>query len=88
MTEVTYSVFPVQAGWAVQEQPNGPPMMFFSGGRAEAAARRLCKAAWRLGVTAEVHVHSRDGDFVGGWGYSNGRQFRLEPIASAEPDFV
>ena len=79
MTQVTYTVFPVQAGWAVQLQPDGHPLMFFSGGRAEAAARELCKAAWSSGAAAaEVHVHSRDGGFVGGWRYSDGQAVRIE----------
>jgi hypothetical protein len=78
MDPVTYSVFPLQAGWAVQLQPDGPPLVFFSGGRAEAAARRLCKASLASGAPAEVHVHGRDGGFVGGWRYSDGRAVRID----------
>ena len=77
MSPVTYSVFPVQGGWAVQLLPDGHPLVYFSGGRAEAAARRLCKAAWAGGETAEVRVHSRDGDFVGGCRYADGRPSRI-----------
>jgi hypothetical protein len=82
MTQVIYSVFPVQAGWAVQLQPDGHPLVFFSGGRAEAAARALCKASGSSGVTAEVRVHSRDGEFVGGWRYDDGRRTRIDAGAA------
>lgn len=84
MAQLTYSVFPVQAGWAVQLQPDGHPLMFFSGGRAEAAARELCKAAWTSGASAEVHVHSRDGGFVGGWRYSGEEPVRIDAAPPAQ----
>ncbi|WP_066686089.1 hypothetical protein [Caulobacter sp. CCH9-E1] len=52
----TYSVVPAPGGWAV-EQPFRLPLMFLSGGRAEAKAKEL--AASR-GQCAEVLVFDRD----------------------------
>ncbi len=69
MSEVSYSVVPVQGGWAIEQKPAGQPLMFLGGGRAEAKARQLAEAAWRLGQAAEVLIHTRDGQLVGRWRY-------------------
>lgn len=55
----TYSVVPVPGGWAV-EQPCGLPLMFLSGGRAEAKAKELAQQAAARGGCAEVLVFDRD----------------------------
>lgn len=54
----TYSVVPVPGGWAV-EQPSGLPLMFLSGGRAEAKAKQLAEQAASRGDCAEVLVFDR-----------------------------
>ncbi len=71
MAQLTISVSPVQSGWLVKQEPDGPPLMFFSGGQAEAAAQRLGAAAWKSGIPAEVLIHDRRGEFVGGWTYGH-----------------
>ncbi len=55
----TYSVVPVPGGWAV-EQPSGLPLMFLSGGRAEAKAKQLAEHAVARGGCAEVVIFDRD----------------------------
>ncbi|MBB3892925.1 hypothetical protein GGQ61_003663 [Phenylobacterium haematophilum] len=55
----TYSVVPVPGGWAV-EQPAGLPLMFLSGGRAEAKAKQLAQQAAAQAGCAEVLVFDRD----------------------------
>ncbi|MFZ5511605.1 MAG: hypothetical protein ACOZCP_16295 [Pseudomonadota bacterium] len=54
-----YSVVPAPGGWAV-EQPGGLPLMFLSGGRAEAKAKQLAQQAAARGGCAEVLVFDRD----------------------------
>jgi len=69
VNKATYSVFPVQAGWAI-EQPDAAPLMFFSGGRAEAKAHELAQLASRVaGIPAQVLIHDRNGSLVGGKDY-------------------
>lgn len=59
----TYSVVPVPGGWAV-EQPSGLPLMFLSGGRAEAKAKELAHQAVARGGHAEVLVFDRDNSLL------------------------
>lgn len=59
----TYSVVPVPGGWAV-EQPSGLPLMFLSGGRAEAKAKELAQQAAARGGCAEVLVFDRDNSLL------------------------
>ncbi|HQT55633.1 MAG TPA: hypothetical protein PKX06_19475 [Phenylobacterium sp.] len=59
----TYSVVPVPGGWAV-EQPSGLPLMFLSGGRAEAKAKQLAQQATARGGCAEVLVFDRDNSLL------------------------
>jgi hypothetical protein len=59
----TYSVIPVPGGWAV-EQPSGLPLMFLSGGRAEAKAKQLAEQALARGVAAEIFVFDRDNSLL------------------------
>lgn len=59
----TYSVVPVPGGWAV-EQASGLPLMFLSGGRAEAKAKQLAQQANARGGCAEVVIFDRDNSLV------------------------
>ena len=64
--EKAISVLPVEGGWLVQAD-DGEPVLFFSGGRAEAYARRLAQAWGATGACASVVVHDRGGERVGAW---------------------
>lgn len=59
------SVSPVEGGWAVRFDNRLQPMMFLSGGRAEAQARAMATVLNRLGQGAEVRVHDRSGRLAG-----------------------
>lgn len=64
MSRVTISVLPIETGWMVRQEPGAEDLVFLSGGRAEAAARRAAEAASATGKTAELHIHTRDTDDV------------------------
>jgi hypothetical protein len=64
MTTKTFSVVPIGGGWAV-EQASGDPLMFPSGGRAEAKAKQLAELTRRMGGSARVLIHDRNGALVG-----------------------
>ncbi len=61
MNTVIISVLPIQVGWVVQQEPGGEPLVFLSGGRAEAAARRIAEASSATGAPAELRIQTRDG---------------------------
>ena len=64
MSTKTFSVIPIEGGWAV-EAARGEQLMFLSGGRAEAKAKQLAQLAGKLGDTAQVLIHDRDGRLIG-----------------------
>lgn len=64
MTHVI-SVMPAQDGWTVQSRAFDNAMVFRSGGRAEAAARRLADRYARAGEPAEIRIFLRDGSLAG-----------------------
>ena len=47
------------------EQPSGLPLMFLSGGRAEAKGKQLAEHAVARGWSAEVLVFDRDNSLLG-----------------------
>lgn len=55
------SVIPVGEGWTVKSEPFDNEMMFFSGAKAESAARRLGRTIAEGGETAEIRIFLRDG---------------------------
>lgn len=59
------SVIPVSGGWAVSARALAAPTVFFSGAKAEAAARRLGETIARRGETAEIRIYLRDGSLAG-----------------------
>lgn len=65
MTQVVLSVTPAAGGWTVQQLPDGEPLMFLSGGRAEAAAIRLAASYSSTGAPAQILIHDRQGRLVG-----------------------
>jgi hypothetical protein len=64
MTDVYVNVRPTQGGWMLVFGPN-PPLVFLSGGRAEAGAHRLGQSLATVGSDAMVRVHDRTGQVVG-----------------------
>ena len=59
------SVRPVGDGWSVQSDAFDSEMMFLSGAKAEAAARRLAKTLARSGQSSEIRIFLRDGALAG-----------------------
>ena len=55
---------PLGPGWAVELDGLDAPMVFKSGGQAEAAAQRLAERLSDAGERAEVAIHLRDGTVV------------------------
>jgi hypothetical protein len=64
MTDLHVSVSPTQGGWMLVYGPH-PPLVFLSGGRAEAGAHRLGQSLASSGSDAMVRVHDRAGQVVG-----------------------
>ncbi|HEY4029528.1 MAG TPA: hypothetical protein VGM25_04240 [Caulobacteraceae bacterium] len=59
------SVQPFGDGWSVRSDGFDSEMMFLSGAKAEAAARRLADKLVKSGVSAEIHIFLRDGQLAG-----------------------
>lgn len=55
------SVLPAETGWLVRSDVLVNDQLFLSGGKAEAAGRRLVKALEAGGETARLEVQLRDG---------------------------
>jgi hypothetical protein len=64
MPDVHVTVRPTQGGWMLVYGRN-PPLVFLSGGRAEAGAHRLGQSLATVGSDALVRVHDRSGAVVG-----------------------
>ena len=61
----TISVLPEQNGWVVRSAAFENDMVFHSGAKAEAAARRLGEKLAAHGQAAEIRVILRDGSLAG-----------------------
>jgi hypothetical protein len=59
------SVQPLGDGWSVRLDEFDSEMMFLSGAKAEAAARRLADKLTRAGQSAEIRIYLRDGQLAG-----------------------
>jgi len=59
------SVKPVGDGWSVQSDAFDSEMMFLSGAKAEAAARRLAGTLAKSGESSEIRIFLRDGALAG-----------------------
>jgi hypothetical protein len=59
------SVQPLGDGWSVRTDAFDSEMMFLSGAKAEAAARRLADTLARNGESAEIRIFLRDGRLAG-----------------------
>lgn len=59
------SVQPAGDGWSVKSDAFDSEMMFLSGAKAEAAARRLANTLAKTGENAEIHIFLRDGALAG-----------------------
>ena len=55
------AVRPVGDGWVVQSEAFDSEMMFLSGAKAEAAARRLARTLSDNGEASEIRIFLRDG---------------------------
>jgi len=58
-------VTPAENGWKVTHGGALEPLVFFSGARAEDAARRLAEAMAEAGRAAEIKIILRDGSLAG-----------------------
>ena len=59
------SVKPFGDGWSVQSDAFDSEMMFLSGAKAEAAARRLAGKLAKGGESSEIRIFLRDGALAG-----------------------
>ena len=59
------AVRPVGDGWVVQSEAFDSEMMFLSGAKAEAAARRLARTLSDNGEASEIRIFLRDGQLAG-----------------------
>ena len=59
------SVQPFGDGWSVRSDAFDSEMMFLSGAKAEAAARRLAATLARNGENSEIRIFLRDGQLAG-----------------------
>ena len=59
------SVQPIGEGWSMRSDAFDSEMMFLSGAKAEAAARRLAETLARNGQSAEIRIFLRDGRLAG-----------------------
>jgi hypothetical protein len=59
------TVQPVGDGWSVQSDAFDSEMMFLSGAKAEAAARRLAATLAKNGEKSEIRIFLRDGRLAG-----------------------
>lgn len=73
-------VTPAGTGWAVHCDDIDNEMMFRSGAKAEAAARRLAQALADAGEPVEIEIHLRDG--------GHAARFVCVPAALADPSEV
>jgi hypothetical protein len=65
MSEQLIEVMPVEGGWCVEVLGRLEPILFFSGARAETAARRYALCLAELGRDALVRIHDRQHVIVG-----------------------
>ena len=63
----TISVTPIGDGWTIRSDTFDGDMMFLSGAKAEAAARRLARTLADGGEMVEVRIFLRDGALGGRW---------------------
>ena len=61
---VKVSVIPVNGGWSVVHDLDPTPLMFLTGGRAEAQALQIVRLATRLGRPAKLEIFTRDGQLA------------------------
>lgn len=61
----TISVTPAEAGWAVRSDAIVGPLLFLSGAKAEAAAKRLAQALAAAGDAVRIDVSLRSGRLGG-----------------------
>ena len=59
------AVKPLGDGWSVQADAFDSEMMFLSGAKAEAAARRLARTLSDNGQASEIRIFLRDGALAG-----------------------
>jgi hypothetical protein len=59
------SVQPLGDGWSVRSDAFDSEMMFLSGAKAEAAARRLAATLAKSGESSEIRIFLRDGRLAG-----------------------
>jgi hypothetical protein len=59
------SVQPFGDGWSVRSDAFDSEMMFLSGAKAEAAARRLADKLAKGGESSEIRIFLRDGQLAG-----------------------
>lgn len=70
MKEFRVRVRPLSEGWIVEPDGAVEPLIFRSGGRAEAKAHELARTLAVAGAPAEVLIHDRSHEVVGSTKYA------------------
>ena len=70
------TVVSTDAGWSVRGD-TFEPLMFWSGARAEAFARRLAEDLRLAGHDVRLHIHLADGSLAGAFHYAPARELSL-----------
>lgn len=67
VSETVHKIFvtPLDSGWLMRQDTAGQGLVFGTGARAEAAARRLARAFSDVGAGAEIVIYLRDGTLAG-----------------------
>lgn len=65
MRSVEFLVSPITGGWMVRGGSDLEPLVFRSGGRAEAKAEAMAQAMTAAGVDTQVVILDRSGQMVG-----------------------
>lgn len=79
---ISITISPEATGWVLRSRPLGLESMFRSGGRAEAAGRKLAERLARAGHDAELEIILRGGASAGRFPYT---ARRAAQSSSAQP---
>lgn len=86
MQDTMVRVSPSGAGWVVDSDVSLQPLLFLSGGKAEAQAHALARSMASAGASVSVAVHDRDHRLIGGRSYSPARRAAPPPRSPPPED--
>jgi hypothetical protein len=81
MQRHSVNVTPMPDGWAVETTLSAAVLAFLSGGKAEGAAKALCRTAANAGLDVELRIYDRGARLAGFAHY-----IAAPPAASSRPN--